>query len=197
MAFPTTPLLDNFNRTDEGPPPSANWDNDGLGGGQFKVSSNTCVTDGVAGYYYNIWNQYSGADCEGYIKITTKPVLSAWAAVFIRIQADAGDAYGILATTEAGTDTIQIIEAVDFSTTPLATYNQEISNGDIIGIRCVGTTITAFYNGVELGSVTDATYATGRVGIATIDPLAVLDDFGGGTVPFGIMTPRSGYWGDL
>ena len=27
MAFPTTSILDNFNRDDEGPPPSADWDN--------------------------------------------------------------------------------------------------------------------------------------------------------------------------
>ena len=53
MAFPTTGLLDDFNRADEGPPPSASW-SISYGGphGELKVSSNQCVvSDLTAGYF--------------------------------------------------------------------------------------------------------------------------------------------------
>lgn len=42
-----------------------------------------------------------------------------------------------------------------------------IATGDIIAARMVGTTLTAYLNGVAVGSVVDATYAQGYAGFAT------------------------------
>src|SRR5688572_22948208 len=67
-SFPCTSLLDDFNRTNEGPPPSANWTTgvDGSTGG-FAVSSNTAVAqDGSFSSAY--WNATTfGPDTEVYV----------------------------------------------------------------------------------------------------------------------------------
>ena len=45
MAFPTTGILDDFNRGNEGPPPSANWTTLVQG---HKVVSNACTSNSTA-----------------------------------------------------------------------------------------------------------------------------------------------------
>lgn len=57
MAFPTTPILDNFNRGDEGPPPSANWTTVTWSDGGLKVLSNAAVPEATTtGDYIIYWN---------------------------------------------------------------------------------------------------------------------------------------------
>ena len=65
---------------------------------------------------------------------------------------------------------------------------------DVIGISAVGTTIEGFVNGVSAGTVTDATYATGKAGLyggggglSTFDDFADYVDTGSTTrgAPFG------------
>jgi hypothetical protein len=74
MTFPTTPILDDFNRANEGPPPSANWSayhaSWGFGDG-LEVVSNQCK-----GNSYNLcgdwWSvETFGSDCEVYVTIAT------------------------------------------------------------------------------------------------------------------------------
>lgn len=49
---------------------------------------------------------------------------------------------------------------------------------DVIGISAVGTTIEGFVNGVSAGTVTDATYATGKAGLyGGGGGLSTFDDF--------------------
>ena len=48
MAFPNTPVLDNFNRANEGPPPSANWVGWIMAASNLIVYTNVCACN-VAG----------------------------------------------------------------------------------------------------------------------------------------------------
>lgn len=58
------------------------------------------------------------------------------------------------------------IHRIDGTTrTQIGTVNIGCSNGDTLKLRAVGTTITAYVNGVQVDSVTDATYSTGQPGV--------------------------------
>jgi hypothetical protein len=63
--FPTTGILDDFNRADAGPPPSASWTTP-AGETGLVVSGNQCESD-AGGPGWGAWNTIaSGADCEVY-----------------------------------------------------------------------------------------------------------------------------------
>lgn len=109
LTFPNTPVIDNFNRPNEGPPPSPNWTNDGDYAGQWKVSSNTCVPDGTVGGSENEWNStIFGPDCEVYLTLATKMLDSFQVEIYARMQpSDRTSSYMLRATAvAAATDTI-------------------------------------------------------------------------------------------
>jgi len=72
MAFgDSASLLDNFNRTNEGPPPSSSWTRSGWAGDGLKVVSNELQPNNMNTSCANYWNPATfGADCEVYATIT-------------------------------------------------------------------------------------------------------------------------------
>lgn len=61
---------------------------------------------------------------------------------------------------------------------------------DVVGISAVGTTIEGFVNGVSAGTVTDATYATGKAGLyGGGGGLSTFDDFADYVEPAGSAVP--------
>lgn len=149
-AFPTTGILDNFNRANTGPPPSANW-TQGFGGlaGQFKVVSNQLVVNSIAsGSAGDYWNPSTFKDSEEYLTVVTKPADGNYVLLLIRVvdpSVAAWSGYFLNAVAAVGTDTIQLYRETNGSATQIAVYNQEFSNGDSIGISAIGSTITAYY----------------------------------------------------
>ncbi|GAG87647.1 unnamed protein product [marine sediment metagenome] len=88
MAFPTTGLLDDFNRGNTGPPPSADWEQlVDVGEGEWKVVGTECVVDSVdLGIGTNYWDKTSfGPDSECYATVITKAAnnysISIWARI--------------------------------------------------------------------------------------------------------------------
>lgn len=184
MAFPTTSVLDNFNRADAGPPPSASWTTDyyafGLPG--LKVSSNTCVPD--AAFAASWWSASSfSANQEGFVTVSTF-VNEAEVAARIQVPGTAGiDCYSIYVNTTAW----RLYRTDNQVSTIIANGSVTFANGERLGIECNGTTITGYrYTGGawgSLGSTTDATYnTTGFIGIYFGSASSVADDFGGGAV---------------
>lgn len=211
MPFPTTAVLDNFNRSNVGPPPSASWSQAFSGiFGQFKVVSNRAavnsILNGYAENYYNVADY--GGDCEAYVTLVTKPANATIFGLGLRMVDLVGAAnpegYMLFLSALSGTDTLQI-DRIDNGVRTLlgTTVTQEISNGDSIGIRAIGSNLTCWYKAsggswALLFSRTDATYsAAGRIEIITTSAATVLDDFGGGTyipiaVTGGAVTPAVG-----
>jgi hypothetical protein len=199
-AFPTTGVLDNFDRADEDPLYySGKWatgsDDD------LKVVSNYCESGHSAGSSNSWTNSKFGPDSEAYVTVISKPDLTGdYIEVGIRLNGDAingGSTEGYTARfieNTAGTDTVQIyrIDGVGGFTQLGATTNQEISTGKVIGISAIGNTITAYYDGSAVLSVSDSTYTranyaglriyytTGHSGIIKVN------DFGGGSIISGI-----------
>lgn len=179
--FPTTGVLDNFNRTNEGPPPSANWTADT----QFKVLSNVCAGNGTSNW--GTWNTSYAPNEEVYMTITTLPDVNEVTSMGCRLDIVNYDSYYIRYVRLAGTDTVNITHYNSGNDTDsiLATYSQEIAVNDSIGISAIGSTITAYYKAadgswVELGNVTEPSLnATGYLFIEAKGTIRV-DDFGGG-----------------
>jgi hypothetical protein len=67
----------------------------------------------------------------------------------------------------------------NYAPTLLASHPDEVfmSAGDSLSISTVGTTITAYVNGVSLCSSTDSTYSTGCAGIFFFGAGETADDF--------------------
>ena len=198
MAFPTTGILDNFNRSNTGPPPSASWSSMWSGSfGQFEVASNQCAVDGlINGYAANYWNVATyGADAEAYATIVTKPANGTSFLIIVRGQNLAvatPDGYILDIGIASGTDVIYLKRLDDGVIANLDSTSQEISAGDSVGISAVGNVVKAWHkpaagSWTEKLSVTDSTYSSaGHIAILTTSAATVIDDFGGGKVAFEI-----------
>lgn len=180
----TTPILDSFNRANEGPPPSASWTNLNAG---LKVVSNVCAANAANSVTY--WNvQTYGPDSECYCTISTKATNTNSIGVYVRLK-DVGsvatvDGYALFGFTSAATDTLQI-QRVDngVATTLGANVSQELSNGDTILLRARGSTLELERNNLLVTTRSDSTYTVaGNIGAAITDTTGRLDDFGGGNV---------------
>ena len=188
MAFPTTGVLDNFNRSNEGPPPSASWSTP-TGANGLEVVSNVCPADTSPGW--GIWNPGTfGAASEAHCKANVAIADGKYLNLLVR-GADTGalnttDGYYAKAHESFG-GKFYIYRLDNGASTQLgATVEQTVSAGDYIGIEAIGTAIKGYYKAsggswAEIASRTSDTYsAAGYIGLAVYFGSA--DDFGGGTV---------------
>lgn len=91
-AFPAAPLIDDFNRADEGSPPSAEWGNfPGKNG--FAVVSNTIIAEDSDSYSYYL-TQFQPENLEAYARISQVPPSGPYAE-YIIIGNSLDDGYGV------------------------------------------------------------------------------------------------------
>lgn len=191
MVFPTTSILDDFNRANEGPPPSASW-SQGWSGllGEWQVTGNQCTANITLGFCENYWNTSFNADMEAYATMATRPADGESFSLFVRVVDIGGvnpDGYNIrFVRDDADSDTLEILRVDDGSGATLgAVVNQDLSDGDSIGIRAIGDRFEAWINTgagwTKLFDRTDGTYSAGGViDLITSSATTVVDDFGGG-----------------
>ncbi len=187
MSGPTTSVLDDFNRSNTGPPPSTNWTTLFSG---HKVVSNACVGNGSVDNI-SYWNVSTfGADCEAYRTISTKPPNGNYIQLHLRFKdmtLGTTDGYVLSCIPQAGTDIWRIYRLDNSVLTQLgADITSELTAGDKMLFTAIGSTLEVwqYTSGawVSLGSRTDATYgAAGYIGIGDYTTGCVSDDFGGGT----------------
>lgn len=188
MAFPETGLLDTFSDT-EGPPMTGWSTPTGVAG--LRSASGECLAN--AANAFGVWDSIMGGeDEEVFCTVTTATGSGAAISIFVRLKdVSSGatiDGYGI-EITEGATDTWVIRAYTNAVPTTLGTsFNQEISDGDSIGLRIVGSTLTAWYKAsggswTQLAERTDSTYtAAGYIALSISDTTGRVDDFGGGTI---------------
>lgn len=192
-------VLDDFNRADQGPPPSSNWTTDawGYGANGHKVESTLCVPSGVNTNYFSRWNPHTYQDANAYVTLAAEPTGGSEITLYVRSHSAGYEGYLVSwVYNSSGTDTVTLrrdTRRTGGALTTLATYSQNLVGGDKIGITAVGSTISAWaYTNnawAQLGSVTDTTItAAGYIDLYTsgsgvsASPLAI-DDFGGGGTP--------------
>jgi len=206
MPFPTTGLLDDFNRANEGPPPSASWTTAVIAGGTdgLVVLSNVLKGNG-SGSNEGYWNVSTfGPDVECYMKVAAKLEDSgAYQMVYCRlttIGSGTTDGYGCRLSFSATTDSLRLFRIDNGSVTYLGTgVSQETAVGDQWGIEIVGDALKLMYKPVagswsSIESVTDGTYsASGHIGaLLRGGNTHRADDFSGGTVVSSPLATRAG-----
>lgn len=198
MSFPTTSVLDSFNRADAGPPPSASWEVFSTG---WKVVSNQCVSSisGAAMF----WATLFGADVESFFTY----ISGNGFAVFLRYDNAIGNAYFVYVS---GSFYELFRRDTGFIDTQIASYDNIVNfvSGDKIGISALGSKIGTWLKPIgnvwrNTNLITDSTYNANKdIVYYADDATATIDDFGGGVTTAslvfpGIMTTRTGWWGDL
>lgn len=190
LLFPSAAILDNFNRANEGPPPSASWVNSLSQG--LKVLNNTAVPDTSGDG--SSWNTSFAANQEAFLDLATQvPGNGDSINLGVRLQTASdylSDHYEVNARPAAGNDQYQVWKRAGGSWTQLGAdidLGGEVSTGDQIGIEANGTTITLYLNGASQGTRTDSSVSgTGYLTVAVEAPSGeAIDDFGGGAVVAG------------
>ncbi len=185
MAFPATPLLDTFNRSDEGPPPSASWVTNFSSGNE--VFSNECRADGVDGG--SSWNTQFQPAQEVWGTLAAVPADGGGATTLIRLQDPAdflSDHYETTYVKNAGAtnDIIVVYKAVLGVFTQLGSdiaLGADLAAGDHLGTRAVESTLDIYLNNTAVAQRLDSDVTTaGYIGIYQGDTTSRLDNFGGG-----------------
>lgn len=201
-AFPSTPILDDFDRADEGPPPGAAWVtptwNDGTAGHVgLKTASNHLVSNGNANGCVAAYNESFGPDCEFYATIAAGEVDVTQFECYLRADTNQLDNYFVagngymLFVNIAASGGMALGKFSSGGTAFVGSADIAVGVGDSFGIRAIGSTITAFHkpsggSWSAVITVTDATFSgAGYSGIMINDNTGALDDFGGGNVVAG------------
>lgn len=185
MAFPAvSSLLDDFNRADEGPPPSANWS--GVDGGDTGLSVVSNQLAGAAGLAEGYWNPVlMGPDCEVIVDVPVLPPTSYFE-VFLRYRAGPGSGYKLLWYPGPSSNQVLFFRFDNDAGTQLGSpTTATLVAGDSVGLEAIGDTITGYQKtgGVwsQILSRTDSTYnRAGYIGCGVHDTTCRLDNFTGG-----------------
>ena len=197
-SFPTTGILDNFNRANEGPPPSANWTGPVQTGEEgLRVTSNECdqPAGGTAGS--GVWVGTFGPGSECFSTIAAVPTTNGnGQAHFVRVvDPNTAGVDGYLpAYINLGGGIYRDyytyrLDNNAYTQLGVTVTGTTLGVGDDIGGAIIGSTLRT-YRRVGVGlwteedstSRTDSTYtAAGRIGMR-LDNTCIADDFGGGTV---------------
>lgn len=199
-SFPTTSILDNFNRADVSPMGGI-W-SDFWSGGTVgcRIVSNVSVKEtATPGDGCYVTNNFSDANQEIYATLpnaTSHTDTSSYNLVFCLhggVGTSSVDGYGIRLNKVTGnTDTMNLARITNSSFTQLgATFSQEVTNGNKIGAERTGSDLNAWYDSgggwTNLFTRSDANYncANSTLGIDTISLTYQTDDFGGGNIVTG------------
>lgn len=197
MAFPTTGLLDNFNRADDlTPPPGANWTNTVVSGDVGMQLVGNALTFGSAALSSNYWNVSTfGPNCEVYAgTVATPPSANgAYLELFARVSNPGG---GTLTGysfryTQAAASTWELNRWDNGAKTVIASGSTgAMAANDKLGLECTNSQISGYrFTGgswAQKATVSDATYAgAGFIGLRVNDSAAdgfEWDDFSGGSI---------------
>lgn len=202
--FPSTPILDNFNRADTGPPPSASWDTTvsgnlldvryaGAPGLAVRSNAAKALADGEASMRWSA--VLSSSDNEAYCTLNQIAYsVELWARHEGRSAVNTGSPWGYLVFWSGGSQNLRIQKygpggvAGYADLTATAAIPGGAVSGMKLGIRCQGTSITAWYmkpggSWTQILSATDSTFTSGpQLGVLVYQQFMILDDFGGGRI---------------
>lgn len=189
MPFPSTPILDAFNRANELPLDNDTWGSQVFDGdGSLQIVSNQAKGFGDGSGNNQGWLTEYGPDCEVYVEIVNISGEDS-IQIFARLSAIGGSFNGYSVRARGGaTNNLILLRWDGGSLTGLATLSQTVSNGDSFGLRLTGDQIVVYYKDVsvssdwfELGGATDSTHgAAGHLGLYIFGSANIVDNFGGG-----------------
>lgn len=212
MTFPTTSVLDDFNRANA-KPPSANWSKIYWAVDNVSLVSNQIVGAAASETDASYWNvETFGADCEAYATIASRATSGDYAnmTLEVRIQDPAAstyDGYELEVVMREGGSNVNILRIWKYVDNDYEQLGSDIAttvnNGDAFGIEVTGTSTTTIraYRKPSGGSwgqvgsdITDSSSpitSAGYIGVGFYNNASAAtsaDDFGGGTVVAGGAT---------
>jgi len=186
-------ILDDFNRADEGPPPSASWVTP-IGYDGLEVISNECAPDPAVGSGSATWGTPFGADQVVYATIPSIPAGINWNVWLYARHPNSNEylAKGCYFAEAAAGFVVLYVCHADMSVHQLAWAAIAWAAGNRIKLVCKGTTIKAYVDAgagwVEKLSVTDSSWTSGgyigvylNYAVGFSDPVEI-DNFCGGTI---------------
>lgn len=202
MAFPTSPVLDNFN-TGAGTTTltvrAGGWGATALGPSSTSAQTNATPTNaGSATICGNFWT-LAFADSEVFTTMVTWTPATDTFQLCGRITATGASPtyYCLELATSVATDFTLFKVVAGTKTSIQANIATTVSAGDGIGLACIGTTISTYYKSgagawVQKHSVVDSSIsAAGSIGFRNLFGITfAIDDFGGGA-PGSLPTNRS------
>jgi hypothetical protein len=189
IVFPTTGILDDFNRTSVSPL-DGNWTNGYYDDDPLSLVSNTKVAyTGIHSYGGARYNAATyGPDCEVYVTIPTLDSGGVGVYLSLRVGGTLSLPNSYWLKYADGTNACEIDCATNGSDNKISSgFTMPIVAGDKIGFRAVGTTLTAYYyhSGIwtVAYSMVDSTYqGAGYLALEIQNTTFRCDDFGGGTI---------------
>jgi hypothetical protein len=186
VAFPTTGILDDCNRTDENPLSDGGKWGDRNNNFDLALAGNRIGGTNSGALSSMFWSLATyGPDCEAYITVTTLPSATAYIRLWVRVQNPgavgetgymmqwSNDANGCRIFKETARETYTMI-AQDAA----ARY----TTNDQLGLGALGSDITVYKTGASVLTVNDTTTsAAGNLALGCRDTVAKLLNFGGGT----------------
>lgn len=196
-------LLDNFNRADEGPPPSASWTNGWINqnvGNGIEVFSNQArrndTGDAAQDSYWTAPDFGPAVEVECVVSVipTATGDDVRLGARLVDVGVGTTDGYALLVARDATGQRDWFLYRVDNEVfTQIATVadGASVVAGDSIKLVCNGSSIEGWHKPAAgsyslILSAADATYAAaGKVGLAIKGTAARVDDFGAATLAAG------------
>lgn len=200
-AFPDTPVLDDFNRPDEGPPPSAAWVNAVAFPGQLGVivRDNRAQGPNIDHSHSSSWNTLFAPDQEVHVRYAATPDFAAASGIGLRLQdptdhlttqyytqwyARSGSADDEVTIWKRFVDSDGVYH--DQCLACFVDLGTDLGPGTQIGMRAIDNVVEAFLDGVLVVSVVDTDQpilAPGYINLYVGDAEGqIFDDFGGGGV---------------
>lgn len=189
MAFPTTGLVDDFNRANGAL--GANWANSIDGGGSgtgWKIVSNHAENDNTNLFESSYYSASTfGPNTEVYFTKLEAVAAAKQTFVWARITSPGASVNGYLVrfgssgdSTDCGIE--KLVAGVNSSIG--STFVKQVAINDIVGLEVIGTSIKAYVNAVQVGSTqTDSSHSgAGSIGMQCRDGTVSIDNFSGGSV---------------
>jgi hypothetical protein len=200
-AFPSTGILDNFNRANENPLSNAGSLGAPITAGsleKFKLVSNALQDDSLAdggGSSQVYWDAASfGPGSEVYFDLSTLWQASGsdgWCICHIASPGANLDGYVFYFSWSTGTTwDISIQRSDNGAWTELESGSTTLASGDSVGLECTASGILTMYRktggtwAALSPTASDTTYTSGFVGFSKgfHDTTSIVDNFGGGTI---------------
>jgi hypothetical protein len=198
MAFPSTSVLDNFNRANGAP--GANWTGPSFGdANSLTIVSNT-IESAAAAFGAMCWTASSfGAGLEVYADLAS--TISGGASVRLLILDNAtsstANGYYLIADSANG---FNINKSVGGTGSQIQAGSQALAAGDSFGLQWIGTTVASWYKAAagswtQINSVVDSSVTNASGFLCGIEQSTnsggALDNFGGGTAVTATFIPRA------
>lgn len=191
MAFPSTSVLDDFNRANNTSSLGANWSSPIESGfSSFGILSNQAYPAG--GFRDNYWNTSYVADQEVFVTVAALNDITGFARIFARLNTPGGSAYNgyALELARSAPPTSKLHKFVAGAQTDISGgTTATIAAGDSLGIACSGSNISHWHKPAAgswtlIQTVVDSSITGGGfLGLHTRDDTLVRwEDFGGGTI---------------